>query len=174
MNSRTLLLVALVGLAACSPAPAPKIKGSVVSVGDIAPAFTLKTTDGAEISTEKLRGKVILVNFFATWCPPCLAELPHLEREVWHKFKDRGLNLVVVGREHDADEVMKFKASKGFTMPFAADPKRETFARYATEFIPRNVLIGGDGTIAFQSVGFDEAEFAEMVRTIERELKKVK
>ena len=163
-----LLLLPLLSFGASSP------EDTLANVGDPAPAFTVTTTDGAEISTEKLKGKVLLVNFFATWCGPCLTELPHLEKEVWQKFKDRGLNLVVVGREHQAEELVKFKTPKKFSMPFAADPKREVYDKYARQYIPRNFVIGVDGKIAFQSVGFDQEEFAQMIKVIESELEKSK
>src|SRR4030095_11807884 len=113
MNRINALLLAL--LASCGPAEKPE--ATLVKLGDPAPAFTVTTTDGSEMSTEKLKGKVILVNFFATWCGPCLAELPHLETEVGQKFKERGLTLVVIGREHSTDELVKFKTEKKLTMP---------------------------------------------------------
>jgi peroxiredoxin len=162
MNRKSLLALLTLPLVACSQ----DAQTSTVKVGDPAPAFSITTTDGTEISTEKLKGKVILVNFFATWCGPCLAELPHLESEVWQKFKDRGLVLVVIGREHSAEELVKFKAEKKLTMPFAPDPKREVYAKYATQYIPRNVVIGPDGKVLFQSVGYVPAEFAQMVKAI--------
>jgi peroxiredoxin len=149
-------------------------ESTLVKLGDTAPAFSVTTTDGKEVSTQKLKGKVILLNFFATWCPPCLAELPHLEAEVWQKFKDRGLALVLIGREHSTDDLVRFKAEQKLTMPFAADPKREVYAKYATEGIPRNFLIGTDGKVKFQSLSYDEAEFAQMVKAIESELAQAK
>jgi peroxiredoxin len=147
---------------------------TLVKTGVAAPPFSAMTTDQAEFSTEKLKGKVILVNFFATWCGPCLQELPHLESKVWAKFKDQGLAVVAVGREHSVDELAKFKAEKKLTFPVAADPKREAYGKYATMYIPRNFVIGGDGKIVFQSVGFVPAEFDQMIKVIESELAKTR
>ena len=151
---------------------ADEASDTLVKTGDAAPAFTVTTTDGAEISTAALKGKVILVNFFATWCGPCMEEMPHLEAEVWNRFKDRGLVVVAIGREHGADELKKFKAEKKLTVPIAADPKREVYGKYANQYIPRNFLIGADGRVVFESVGFTDEEFKKMIAAIEKELGK--
>ena len=86
------------------------------------------------------------------------AAAPHSETEIWQKLKDRGLAVVVIGREHNNEELATFKASKKFTFPIAADPKREVYGKYATQYIPRNVVIGQAGKVIFQSMGFDQAE----------------
>lgn len=143
---------------------------ALVKIGDVAPAFTVTSTDNEQISSESLKGKLVLVNFFATWCGPCMAEMPHLESEVWQKFKDRGLVVVAIGREHSVAEVTKFKADKHLTLPVAPDPKREIYSKYATKYIPRNFLVGRDGKIIFASMGFDASEFDKMVTLIAVEL----
>ena len=103
-----------------------------------------------------------------------MAEMPHLESEVWQKFKDRGLILVAIGREHSLAELTKFKNDKKLTLPVAADPQRDTYAKYASKYIPRNFIIGVNGKVVFQSVGFNPQEFTEMVKTIDAELGKAK
>ena len=157
---------------AVATARAEEPETSLVKVGDVAPAFTVTGTENESISTDALKGKVVLVNFFATWCGPCIAELPHLESEVWQKFKDRGLVVVVIGREHSVAEMTKFKADKRLTMVLAPDPKREIYSKYATKYIPRNFLIGPDGKIIFASMGFDRSEFDKMISVIEANLGK--
>jgi peroxiredoxin len=128
--------------------------------GEMAPSFVCRTIDGKTIDISKLRGKIIMINFFATWCPPCNLELPVLQKEIWDKYKDNpDFVLIILGREHSEQEVRDFVTSKHYTMPFAPDPKREIFKLYASQNIPRNVIIGRDGKILYQSIGFTKEEF---------------
>lgn len=137
--------------------------GSLLKVGDVAPQFTATTIDGKVIDLAKSKGKIVMVTFFATWCGPCNQELPVLEKNIWSKYKNnQNFVLVVLGREHDMKTVKEFSVTKNLNLPFAPDEKREVFAKYAEKNIPRNVIIGKDGKIAFQSVGYTEAEFKKM------------
>src|SRR5579863_8158107 len=103
-----------------------------VKEGDMAPDFSCPTLSGTEFSLGKEKGKVVLVNFFATWCGPCLAEMPRLEKEIFQKYGDRSdFKLIVIGREHDTRELEKFRKEKGFSLPMAGDPKREIYGKYA-------------------------------------------
>jgi peroxiredoxin len=129
-------------------------------VGDKAPVFSCKTIDGKTIDISKLQGKIIMVNFFATWCGPCNTELPVLQKNIWDKYKNNpDFVLIILGREHNEKEVKEFVAKKNFTMPFAPDPGRAIFKLYASQSIPRNVIIGKDGKIVYQSIGYTEEEF---------------
>jgi peroxiredoxin len=135
--------------------------------GDPAPVFTCRTIDGKMIDISKLRGKIIMINFFATWCPPCNKELPVLQKNIWDKYKNnKDFALIILGREHSEKEVKDFVSAKGFTMPFAPDPKREIFKLYASQSIPRNVLVGKDGKIIFQSIGYTEEEFGKIEKIL--------
>lgn len=146
-------------------------KSTLVKVGEQAPDFTCKPIGGEEFSLGKQKGTVVLVNFFATWCGPCLEELPHLEKEIMKKYADRkDFKLIVIGREHSAEEVEKFAKEKKFTLPMALDPKREIYGKYAKQYIPRNFIVGKDGKIKLASVGNTETGFQEIVQMVEKEL----
>ena len=142
---------------------------TLTKVGDKSPVHSVRTSDGKELA---FTGKVVVLNFFATWCGPCNSEMPHLEKDLWQPLKDKGLLLVAVGREHSVAEVEKFKSQKGLSFAFAADPKREIFSQFATQSIPRCVVVGKDGEIKFQSIGFEEKEFGSLVEAVKRELAK--
>lgn len=140
----------------------------LVVAGDPAPGFELVTLDGEIFNLEAQRGKVVLVNFFATWCPPCREELPYLENEVWRRFDPEKFSVIIVGREEDDEVIGAFVEKNGYSLPFAGDPDKVAYDQYATRFIPRNFVIGPDGTILFQSQGFERGEFEKMVAVIEQ------
>ncbi len=142
-----------------------------VKVGDKAPDFTCQTLSGDEFALGKQKGKVVVVTFFATWCGPCLMELPHLEKQVYEKHKARkDFALIVIGREHKAAELEKFKKDKGFSLPMAPDPKREIYDKYAEKYIPRTFVVGKDGKVKLASTGYTEAGLQGLLRTLQTEL----
>jgi peroxiredoxin len=170
MKTILILLLTLTLTSFTMAAQPTEAESTLTKVGQEAPAFSVTTLDGKTLDSKDLKGKVVLLNFFATWCGPCMMEMPHLEKEVWQKFKDKGLVVIAIGREHQNQGLVKFQKEKGFTFPMAGDPKREDYSKYASAYIPRNVLIGNDGRILFQSVGFETGEFDKMVQAIEKAL----
>jgi thiol-disulfide isomerase/thioredoxin len=142
---------------------------TLTKVGDISPVLSIHTVDG---QVADFHGKVVVLNFFATWCGPCKQEMPHLEKDLWQPLQGKGLVLVSVGREHSEAEVKEFQTKNGYSFSFAADPKREIYGKFATQFIPRCILIGKDGHIKFQSMGFSEAEFPALLKAVNDELAK--
>jgi peroxiredoxin len=145
---------------------------TLVKVGDQAPNFTIELENGKTKQLSELKGKVVWINFFATWCPPCRQELPHLQKEVYDKLKSNPeFELIILGREHSWEEINKFKADNKFNMPIYPDAGRKVFSLYASQNIPRNFIINKEGKVAVSSTGFNKKEFEEIIDKVERLLK---
>ena len=141
-------------------------------VGDKAPSFSCKTLKGKEYTIDRLKGKVIMLNFFATWCPGCNLELPELEKEIWNKYRDNpDFVLLVIGREHTDKDLIAFAGSKNLDLPFVPDPGREIYRLYASRYIPRNIVIDKEGNIVFQNSGFTAKKLSDIDRLIGEKLK---
>jgi len=139
---------------------------TLTKVGDVAPPFDFTTLDGKHVDNASVKGKVVLLNFFAIWCVPCQKELPHVEA-LWQRLKSDDFVVIAAGREHSAEEMKTYNEEKKFTMLLAPDPERKAYSGYAQKYIPRTYVIDREGRIAFQSVGNTQDEFAKMTDEIE-------
>ncbi len=144
-------------------------EASLVKTGDVMPEFKLESAKGI-IHSADLKGKVVLINFFATWCPPCKKELPYIEKRIWAKHKENpDFKLLIVGRNHTQKEMDKFKGDK-FGLPFYPDKDRGMYSKFALSTIPRNYIVGKSGKIIYSSLGFSLKDFEEMIIVLEKEL----
>lgn len=143
---------------------------TLVAVGDEAPEFTVEMLDGSKITLSELRGKVVLVNFWATWCPPCRQEMSLVQNKIIDRFAGRDLIFLPISRGEAREAVVAFCQKYGYTFPVGLDLAQTIYDRYATNYIPRNFLIGRDGKIVLTSVGYDTREFEELIQTIEKTL----
>jgi len=136
------------------------------------PDFSFEITPGMSKSISDLKGKTVLITFFATWCGPCKQELPHIQSEIYNKYKKNpNFALLIFGREHSWEEVNKFRTDNKFTMPFFPDPERKIYSKFAGQYIPRNFLISQEGKVLFSSIGFNVEEFNSLKELIEKQLK---
>ena len=142
----------------------------IVKVGDIAPDFSLKYTDGNNFTLSQLRGKVVMLQFTASWCGICRNEMPHIEKEIWQRHKNNP-NFVLVGvdREETKEVIEDYTAKVGTTYPMLIDEKGDAFASYAVRKsgITRNVLIDKNGRIVMLTRRYVEPEFNQLVQTID-------
>jgi peroxiredoxin len=142
-------------------------------VGSKVPAFSFEIEKGKKVNISDYKGKLVWINFFATWCPPCNAELPQAQKKVWDKHKDNPkFAFFVFGREEDWEKLIPFKQNKGFTFPILPDADRSIFSKFASDGIPRNVLVDARGKIIYQSTGYSTEEFDKLVTLIDQQLKK--
>ncbi len=144
----------------------------VVSEGDNAPGFTVKTINNKTICLDDLEGKYVLINFFATWCKPCMEEMPLMEKHIQQRLAGGNLVVIAIGREHNINELEIFNERKKFTFHIAADPKRSIYSLYAEKYIPRNYLIGPSGKLIYAHSGFKKGEFEKLVKLIEAKIAK--
>lgn len=143
---------------------------SRVKLGDAVPAFELTTLLNKRLTAESLRGKVVVINFFATWCGPCLQELPHVQA-LWNRYRTRNdFELVVIGREEGAEKIEPYLAEHGFTFPTAADPKRAVYSLFATEGVPRTYVVSQAGTVVYAAAGFTPGDEIALQQVVEENL----
>jgi peroxiredoxin len=142
-----------------TPARGPSLDAALKQLDLMRPArpkladdFTLATPEGGSFRLAEQRGKVVLVNFWATWCPPCLEEMPAMER-LWRRHKDAGFVLLAVSVDSDPKKVPPFVSAHTFTFPVAVDPKMTVAERYGVRALPSSFVIDRDGTVMGVALG---------------------
>ena len=136
-----------------------------------APNFTLQSRDGGQVSLASLKGNVVMVNFWATWCVPCRQEMPHLEA-LYEKYNSLGFELVAVNVENNPEGARKWLEETPVTFKVLFDPKNEVTKLYKVQTMPSTVLVARDGTMRFIHHGYKpgyENEYQNQVRALLRE-----
>lgn len=149
-------------------------RGYIVKVGDMAPDFSIKLTDGKQVKLSELRGKIVMLQFTASWCSVCRKEMPFIESDIWQKHKsDPNFQLIAVDRDEPLNTVLKFKESTKITYPIGLDPKAHIFMLYAQKEagITRNVIIDKNGKIVMLTRLYNEEEFKKMTHLVDSLLK---
>ena len=153
--------------------PVPDSVGYIVKVGDVAPDFEMQLTDGTKQKLSDLRGKVVMLQFTASWCGVCRKEMPFIEKDIWLKHMENpNFALIGIDRDEPLETVIEFGKKTGITYPMALDPGADIFAKYADRQagITRNVLIDKDGKIVMLTRLYNEEEFAALCKKIDEML----
>ena len=135
---------------------------TLVKVGEMAPDFSVEMLDGRTIKLSELRGKVVMVCFWATWCPPCRQEMAHLQEGVIDHFAGKDLVVLPISRGEKRDVVEKFINYNGYTFGVGLDPERAIYDMYASNYVPRTFIVDKSGKVTYRVAGYDE-ETAEAV-----------
>ncbi len=161
---RSMLLVVILALPLYAAAQEGDDRGYLVKVGDVAPDFILKMTDGSSVALKELRGKVVMLQFTASWCGVCRKEMPHIEEEIWKIHKNKDFALFGIDRGEPLQTVADFARAMKITYPLALDEDESIFRLFAhpKAGVTRNVLIDKNGRIVFLTRLFDEKEFESL------------
>lgn len=167
---RTLLPLLLAGFAACG-GEGPRA-GGAPQVGKPVPEYAAVSLGGDSVSLSALRGKVVLLNVWATWCHPCREEIPALQA-LYRTHSARGLEVVGVSvDEGDAqDDVRGFAKEYGMTYPVWLDPDERVSSTFRTIGVPSTFLIGRDGTILWKHLGPVRVDDPALGRALEEALR---
>lgn len=164
--------VVLVGLltmvSGCKDNGAP---ATTAAMGKPAPDFSLQTVDGQTITLSSLRGKLVLVNFWATWCPPCRQEMPSME-QLYQKFAPAGLELLAINIEEEGPQVLpEFLKAHPHSFPVLMDTRAEVQNSYRVFQFPETYIVDRNGVIVDKVIGAIDWMSPQVVAEIDRLLK---
>jgi peroxiredoxin len=174
MKTKSVLITLLFAFCIFTNAQTTDDRGYLVKVGDMAPDFSIKLTSGKTVQLKELKGKIVMLQFTASWCGVCRKEMPFIESDIWQKHKNNpNFALIAIDRDEPLETVLKFVESTKITYPIGLDPAANIFALYAQREagITRNVIIDKTGKIVLLTRLFNEIEFNEMKNKIEELLK---
>jgi cytochrome c biogenesis protein CcmG/thiol:disulfide interchange protein DsbE len=135
-----------------SKRPGPRVEYGI-KVGELAPDFLLPTLRRNSVRLSDYRGKVVFLNIWATWCPPCREEMPSMEA-LYRRLKGREFEMLTVSIDRDGEKVVRpFVLKYGLTFPVLLDPDNKTYMLYGLTGVPETFIIGRNGVIIFKMIG---------------------
>lgn len=152
----------------------PADYGYIVKIGQQVPDFTVTTTDGKTVRMADLKGKVVMLQFTASWCGVCRKEMPHIEADIWRKYKDnKNFALYGIDLDEPVEKVKEFAKQIPVTYPLLLDPQGGIFYQFAEKGagVTRNVIVDKTGKIVFMTRLYKEEEFEQMKGVIAELLK---
>ena len=152
----------------------PVDDAAVAVIADKCPSFEVQMLDGDVVSIDSLRGKTVLINFWATWCPPCNEEMTRVEKDIVERFAGEEFVFLPISRGEEPEVVSAWRTKQGYKFDVGLDIATEIFPLCARTYIPRNYLIDPNGTIVYYEVGYDAELFDELVNKIDETIQNAK
>ncbi len=146
-------------------------RGFTVKIGDPLPSFSIELDDGRKLKPEDFKGKVVMLQFTASWCGVCIHEMPFIEKEIWQKHKNnKDFMLIGVDIDEPLDVVKELAQDTGISYPLGLDPGSKIFELFTEEYagVTRNVIIDKTGKIVFLTRLFERKEFNQMKAVIDK------
>ncbi len=142
--------------------------------GETSPDFTLKDLQGREVSLKRFRGKIVLLNFWATWCPSCRKEIPSMIK-LYERYKDKGLEIIGVNLDRmDKSGIEKFSSEHNITFPTLLDPAGKTAVLYGITALPATFILDRNGKIQERIAGGKDWSSEENLKKFETFLSETK
>lgn len=158
--------IAIVFLVIVAGLSAPAFAGA--TTGKAAPEFTLPSMSGSNLRLKEQRGKVVMLNFWATWCGPCRQEMPLLDK-LYRQYRSKGFQLLGVNIDNDKKNASNMARKLGVSFPVLFDPEKKTADSYGVSAMPYTVMIDRDGVVRSVHKGYvpgTEKKYENEIRTL--------
>lgn len=170
MKSHSNHLVTVLALLLTAAVPVAALAGDIAP-GATAPDFQLNSASGKPVSLSDLKGQVVLINFWASWCGPCRQEMPILD-QLYHSYQAAGFTLLGVNVEPSAGDASKFLKSTPVSFPVLYDPNSKVSQLYQVSGMPSTIIVDREGKIRYVHHGYkpgDENEYLDQIRSLTQE-----
>jgi len=141
------------------------------SVGEAAPNFSFTDQNGVSRKLSDLKGKVVFINFFDTYCGICMTEMPRIQKDIFEHYENNPNFVVLTVAQNKQEDIDKYRERRKLTFPIVQDEQGSIYNLYAVDMIPRNFLVNKEGELIYSSVGFQEKEFEKLKAKIADQLR---